>query len=467
MPVNILNFIKEQKNIWRFLKSEMQKFSGKPALVFGELTISYSELINIVEADNMPGTDKVILAAADNKFNQAVMILKALKNGKICVPVNADYGDIYLNRIKTELDKYSDEINNDNETALIMFTSGSTGAPKGVCLTHDNIISNITAIVKYFKIDDNDSILISRPLMHAAVLTGEFFISLYKGLTIHLYPEAFNPLRLIKYINENSITTFCGTPTLFNLICRSLRGEDCLPLKNIAVSGEILTPKIARAMIVKFPDARIYSVYGLTEASPRVSYLPPHKFEERICFVGKPINGVSMKLLDSENREVSDAGEGRLYINSRGIMKGYLGNPELTARKIKDGWLDTGDIAYRDSEGYYYILGRADNMLIRGGMNIYPEEIERTLTEDEKIEKVLCYGEPDELLGLVICVKVVTKEDEKYVREIIKQKLPEFMRPGRVKIVSELELTESGKVKRQYTGGGAPRQDSRRYAVAE
>ena len=448
MPVNILNFIKEQKNIWLFLKSEMQKFFDKPALVYGELTVSYSELINIVEADNMPGTDRVILAADDNKFNQAVMILKALKNGKICVPVNADYGDIYLSRIKTELNKYSDEISKDNETALIMFTSGSTGVPKGVCLTHLNIIRNVAAIDCYFGIGDKDSILISRPLMHAAVMTGEFFISLYKGLTIHLYPEAFNPLRLIKYINENSITTFCGTPTLFNLICKSLRGADYLSLKNIAVSGEILTPKTAREMLVKFPEARIYSVYGLTEAAPRVSYLYPWKFSDKLCSIGMPICDASMKLLNEENRAVSGEAPGRLYVHSGGVMKGYLGNPELTAQKIKDGWLDTGDIAYRDGEGFYYILGRADNMMIRGGMNIYPEEIERTLAEDEKIEKVLCYGEPDELLGLVICLKVVTKEDEKYVRELIKKKLPEFMRPSRVKIVSELELTESGKMRR-------------------
>jgi acyl-CoA synthetase (AMP-forming)/AMP-acid ligase II len=135
-------------------------------------------------------------------------------------------------------------------------------------------------------------------------------------------------------------------------------------------------------------------------------------------------------------------------------MRGYYGNESLANDKIKDGWLDTGDIAKRDADGCYYILGRADNMIIRSGMNIYPEEVENALKTDVRIKAALCYGEPDPVCGAAICIDVAGDISESEVRETVKNRLPNFMSPNRIRIVESLPLTASGKVRRGTGGSG-------------
>lgn len=429
-------------NIWRFLKEKISDYGEKTAFVCGDKTVKYADLTELVECDDLKGT---VICSQNDACDQAIAVLRSFYNNAVAVPVNPAYGTEYLNRIETEIANNSGIQPNKN-TACIMFTSGSTGKPKGVMLSHKNIISNILAIEKYFKIDKTDSILIARPLMHAAVLTGELLVSLYRGLTIHFYPEAFQPQRIITYIQRNGITVFCGTPTIFSLLCRYIKTP--LVLKSVAVSGEVLGEETARKMSELFSDTNIYSVYGLTEASPRVSYLPPKLFNKKFGSIGIPIDGVQMVLKDGCDNELSGKNVGRLCVKSPGIMQGYFGCEALTDQRIRNGFLDTVDIAYRDSDGFYYIKGRADNMVIRSGMNVYPEEIENIVKQSSGITEALCYAYRSRF-GIVIRLNVVTDLDLDAVQQIIKQSLPAFMQPNQINIVEKIEKNENGKVKRK------------------
>ena len=204
-----------------------------------------------------------------------------------------------------------------------MCTSGTTGIPKGVMLSDENIINNINSISDYFKISGNDKILISRPLYHCAVLTGEFLTAIEKGSKIEFYYEHFNPQKIIDIIREKNITVFGATPTLFKALISFTKEPDSIPLDKIVISGECLSSQISENIKKAFPHAAIYHVYGLTEASPRVCFLPPNLFDNYGTFVGFPINGVELLIKDKNGNQLKRNKIGILWIKGNNIMQGY------------------------------------------------------------------------------------------------------------------------------------------------
>lgn len=256
------------------------------------------------------------------------------EGGNIPVPVEASYGTDREEKIKTILEKNRDDL---HKTAAVLFTSGTTGEPKGVKLSHRGIIENLKGIDGYFQVREGQKILIARPLVHVAVFTGELLFALYKGLEIDFYEEAFQPARLAKYIDENDVQVFGCTPTLLYHLSRYLQGGS---LDSIVISGERLTEGVANILKEKFSDKKFYNVYGLTENSPRVSALCPEEFFDKIGSVGKPIAHTKAKL---------EGGE--LLVKSRSIMQGYIGDRDKTKEKIQKGWLHTGDMARIDKQG--------------------------------------------------------------------------------------------------------------------
>ena len=308
-------------------------------------------------------------------------------------------------------------------------------------ITHSNLITNLTDISKYFGINDTDHILIARPLYHCAVLTGEFLISLIKGLRISFMTEGFLPTKILKKAKEAEVTVLCGTPTLlYHLSSINLKLKEPLVLKSIAVSGECMTEAVAKVMRNAFPKTDIYNVYGLTEASPRVSYLSPDEFDNKSTSVGIPLSSLKAKVIDNE-----------LLITGNSIMKGYYNNLEATARAKQDGWLHTGDVAELDEQGNIYIKCRKDNMIIRAGMNIYPQEIENALKENENISDVLAYGVKNDTVSEKIHIKVVSSLSKAEIYNICKQKLFSYELPDVIEIVDEIPKNASGKVIRSVT----------------
>ncbi|MVO98877.1 class I adenylate-forming enzyme family protein [Paenibacillus lutrae] len=283
-----------------------------------------------------------------------------------------------------------------SEVAVVLYTSGTTGRPKGVMLTYGNIWSNLRSILDYFTLTPKDRLYLFRPLTYASAFTGELLPALYKGAAVYFKPGDINPIGTMKSLARDGITALGVTPTVAAAFARFRSRYDFSGLRYLILSGECLSAAHAEQITAAFPAAGIWNAYGLTEASPRISCLTEAGavIRKKGC-VGRPLAGVKVKVADSQGRPVPEGQEGILYAAGPNIMKGYYGDPEATARKITDGWLCTGDRAVI-REGEIYVLGRSDFLLIRGGINMDPSEIESELTRIPQIREALVFGETSE-----------------------------------------------------------------------
>lgn len=415
--------------LWEYLAEKMLPFADRVAFAHAHLT--YADLLQWGCA--VKGNRRLRLCEGQTREAQAIAILRCIAEGDVAVPVSAEYGGKLNESIKAAVHTTQE---NTQDLALLMFTSGTTGTPKGVMLTDTNVIENLTYISEYFRVSRFRNICIARPLMHLAVITGELLYALCNGLTVHFYEEPFVPRRVLSYFAEHGIDVFCATPTLYRALAKA-RGTRDFPVKAGALSGEILSETAGREIADAFPQTEFYNVYGLTEHSPRVTALTPEQFRVRPNSVGKPIGNVQIKIEDGE-----------LLVHSPCVMKGYLGEREKTAQKIRDGWLYTGDAAHVDEEGYLYIDGRKDNMLIRCGLNIYPEEIERTAKECLQVSDCLAYGVPTEQ-GTLICLDYTGDVSPATLRKFLAANGNPNAVPDRIEKVAQLARTPSGKIQRK------------------
>lgn len=416
----------------------------------GPVSLSFRELISHAEKLGSRLTQPKYGILCRSELHTAIALLACLYAGKTAVPLSWRYGEKHVQKLMDSA-KLSHLLTDQgmetvctaipekedlSDVALIMCTSGTTGAPKGAMITEENLLTNLTDIAGYFPLENKDRILIARPLYHCAVLTGEFLISLLKGAHILFVSEGFNPLEILRLAKEKGITALCGTPTLLYHISKmNLRSSQRLALRVMAVSGECMTPVAARTMREAFPDAQIFNVYGLTEASPRVCYLPADKFDSHPLAVGFPLPSLETRIVDQE-----------LQIRGKSVMKGYYDDPDATRQVIQDGWLHTGDIAEQDASGLLYIRCRRDNMIIRSGMNIYPQEIENALKGDDRITEAAAFGVRDDTVGQKIHLQVVTSLTKSEVFSLCKQKLPSYQLPDSIEILQEIPRNASGKI---------------------
>lgn len=342
-----------------------------------------------------------------------------------------------------------------DDIAAIMCTSGTTGVPKGALLTESALINNVLMISNYFDINKEDKIMIARPLYHCAVLTGEFLVGLFKGLDMLFFDKKYNPWEIIEHAVKNQINVLCATPTLFNHISIFINRRKILHhIKKIAISGECLNISIAINIRKGFPETTIYNVYGLTEASPRVSYLPPDKFDCNPESVGIPLQGVQIKIVSEKNyKELPLNSNGLVMVKSPSLMKAYYKNEVLTSKVLSEGWLNTGDIGYVDSNGFLNILSRIDDMIIKAGMNIYPKEIEEQIFRIKQVKECIVYGIKSDI-GQSIATDIVLNNDYdnmtlKELTELISEILPSYQMPEKINIVSALLKNASGKTIRK------------------
>ncbi len=453
--------------LWNHLKSKMQNnLSQKICEENAEMT--YEEVIIFVEifVQKLKGS-KCCAILCGSEMTAALTLLGCIAAGVTAVPLSMRYGELHCNKIMdaispdaliTDQDgelkvirlRYSEYISPEIKPALLMCTSGTTGTPKGAMLTEKNVLTNITDIAAYFNMNESDTILISRPLYHCAVLTGEFLTALIKGVKIRFFSGTFNPAIVLKMLKEYSITAFCGTPTLISMMARFKRKPDDDGLKYICISGECMGAETGKLIRNAFPEANIYNIYGLTEACPRVSYLPPKLFDEYPDFVGLPLNSVAIKILLDDGSIAEPNQVGILWVKGGNVMVGYYNNPEKTAEILKDGWLCTGDLALINGKGLLKIKGRNDDMIIKAGMNIYPQEIESALKVDNRVKEALILAENDERLGVQLVLNVVGDfKDIKEVKELCQACLPAYQVPTKINLFDELPKNGSGKIIRR------------------
>ena len=410
--------------LWDYLKMNMTPF--KDRIAFRNLGLTYAEILSF---DNDEITQrKIRLCGGKTREIQALNILIAISEGEVVVPVSKEHGARNYNYIKEMVENNEEDI---SDLSFIMFTSGTTGYPKGVMLTDENIISNLEYIKTYFDVSKCKNICIARPLVHIAVLTGELLYALCNGLTIHFYEEPFMPKRLLSYLENNQIDIFGATPTIYHALAKSI--SNIPSLKVGVISGEVLSERNAKFISSKFKNTNFYNVYGLTEHSPRVSALLPHEFVKKAGSVGRSIGNVRVKI---------DSGE--LLVKSDSVMKGYYKDQKQTNQKIKNGWLHTGDIASMTKDGYLYVHGRMDNMIIRAGINIYPEEIEVAVNELEEISDSVVFKviKDDQTYIYLNYIGDITEDD---LRKKLVSILNPNIIPNKIQKVETIAKTASGK----------------------
>ncbi|WP_419392680.1 class I adenylate-forming enzyme family protein [Cytobacillus praedii] len=476
-------------NIWSFLQEPFTEYSDLCAVSdsTGKTLMNYDELkdrvhfrANEISSKTALG-DKVIVICNNSHFD-AINILAVIAAGRVVIITDLKYGeqrcqdiakatrpqliisekDIYgelekydqLQKLDMEQDRYlpssvvpqEQSINNDRP-AVILFTSGTNGLPKGVVLTHRNIISNLESIKDSFPFDSAERTAIVRSLSHASAFTGELLYSLWCGASIVFYNGSFFPAKLVHFLVKTKATFLGTTPTIFNYIYNYLK-HDSHNLKKVVLSGECLLQSAATAFYTSLPNIEFYNAYGLTEASPRVSYLEPKDFNTRPGSVGKPIQGVSVKIVNDEGEELKAEEVGEIIISGPNVLLEYWNDKSLTAMRLNDNYLNTRDLGYFDSHGFLYVIGRKDNMIIRAGVNIYPSEIEAVLLKHPSINEVLIWGEPDSKYGQIICAEIVPSDEnvtEKTIINICRESLPSYLWIDRLKIVNELTYNINGK----------------------
>lgn len=452
--------------LWNHLRLKMSDHLTS-VIEEGDRSMTYAQVILKAEqlARQLSGTCYAILCKSE--LNTALALLACFAAGKPAIPLSHRYGEVHiekiLNKVRPEYlltDDFDDlaavkigePVAFDASPALIMCTSGTGGSPKGVMLSEENVRTNLTDIRTYFELSEEDRILIARPLYHAAVLTGEFLLALTAGAHIVFDSENLNPAHLIDRLIEKQITVFCGTPTLLTLTARLLSGRgDRLALRKMAVSGECLTESAAVAIQKGFPRAQIYHVYGLTEAAPRVAYLPPKLLATHPTCTGFFLPSVEGKIMDEQGQEVPSGIVGELLVKGPNIMMGYYEDQAATEKVLADGWLHTGDLAMMN-DGLLYIKGRKDDLIIYAGMNIYPAEIENALRDDPRVREVLAYGIPDKLCGMAVGLRIAgdfTAKQE--IVELCNRTLPPYARPKVIDWVKSLQKNGSGKILRSRT----------------
>jgi long-chain acyl-CoA synthetase len=337
--------------------------------------------------------------------------------------------------------------------ACIMYTGGTTGLAKGAVLTHRNLIANTTAIFSWMPdAEEGKEIgLALLPFFHSFGLSTCLNLSLVYCGTVLLIPQ-FDVKMLLSNIHRNKPTLFPGVPTMYIAIINypHLKGYDLTSLRN-CISGAASLPLEIQKKFEELTGCRLLEGYGLSEASP-VTHINPIYGEGRSGSIGIPIPGTLAKIVGMENpAEDMAIGEvGQLAIKGPQVMQGYLNQPEETAEVLRDGWLLTGDLARMDEDGFFYIVDRQKEMIISGGYNIYPREVEEVLYAHGKIMEAAVVGLPDPYRGEIVKAYVVLKEGESMTEEEVidycKGKLARYKVPRSAEFRAELPKSLVGKV---------------------
>jgi len=340
----------------------------------------------------------------------------------------------------------------DDDTWAIIYTSGTTGHPKGAMLTHYNLANNAMTLANMRSTDPHDVVFGVLPLFHIYGQTSAFNSSIYLGLTIQLWPH-FNAEELFSAIEEEESSILIAVPTIFNRLAElaDVRPPRRSGLRFCVSGGASLPVEVLRRFEDRFHSI-IYEGYGLTECSP-VCVENPFGRQTRPGSIGLAIPGFEARIVNDQDEDVSIGAVGELIIRGPGVMKGYLNQPEATAETLRGGWLHTGDLARMDEERYIYIVDRKKEMIIRGGYNVYPREIEEILYAHPDVLEAAVVGVPHPDLGEEVTAVVVLRQGAcatpEELRQFVKERVAPYKYPRRIQLVKELPKSHTGKILRK------------------
>lgn len=334
----------------------------------------------------------------------------------------------------------------ENSPCAIIYTSGTTGKPKGAVLSHENLLSNAEGISEALKLTAEDCFLCVLPMFHSFAWTVTVTDALILGARIAIM-ETFQPKDAVKTIQEEGVTIVCGVPTMFGYYL-SLGSCELYEKVRIFVSGGASLPgEIIASFKQKF-GIDIAEGYGLSEASPVVTV--NRVGQVRPTSIGRPLQHIDVRIESPEGKILPVGEVGELVTRGPNVMLGYFNQPESTAAAIVDGWLHTGDMARVDEEGYIYIVDRLKDIIIVGGLNVYPREVEEVLYQYPGVQEAAVIGVPDKLRGEVPCAYIALKEGAEYDRKALMKylqgNLANFKLPKEIIVMDVLPKNATGKI---------------------
>ncbi len=438
------------------------------------------------------GEGNNILLVSPNSSFFLVAYLAIMKSGNVCVPLNpsieeynltfiAELCDIHILFVAESLKDnkweslgkvyyqipdtingnngfslhlFNEESFDDTRLAEIIFTSGSTGEPKGVMITHKNIIVNTNSIIQYLQLTGDDTIEIVLPFYYCYGLSL-LHTHLKVGGSVVFNNNFMFLGQVINDLQTYGCTGFAGVPSHFQVLLRKSRSfkTTVFPkLRYVTQAGGKLHKVFIKEFMDSHPELNFYVMYGQTEATARLSYLPPERLEEKLGSLGIAIPGVELEIVDDSGKMIQKSGTvGEIVARGDNIMAGYLGDPDGTDQTLKNGWLHTGDLAYRDDEGYFYHIARKREIIKVGGKRISPKEIEEVIVTIPGVVDCSVSGVFDELLGEALKAEIVLADlkdsavDELHIKQVCAEKLAPEKVPQIVTFSSRMVVAATGK----------------------
>ena len=338
-----------------------------------------------------------------------------------------------------------------DDDAIIIYTSGTTGKPKGCLLTHGNVIANARQISQWLKFTENDRLLTIMPLFHMNAVSVTTMSALYAGGSTVISPK-FSASKFWNVISDYQITSFGSVATMLSILLNSYPGGVPVGLRTdqlrFAMCGSAPVPAEVMKKFEETFNCPVVEGYGLSESTCRSTFNPPDE-SRRPGSCGLPI-GNEMKVFNDDDNEVPDGELGEIVLRGENILKGYFKNPEATANAFRNGWFHTGDVGYRDKDGYFFIVDRKSDMIIRGGENIYPREIDEVLYQHPAVAAAATIGVPDDLYGEEVAAFIVLKDGTSVSEEDLisycTERVAEYKCPKTIRIVAEIPKGPTGKL---------------------
>ena len=448
-----------------------------------ENTLSLASFIN-----QKVGTGKRIVLVSQNSSFFIVAYLGILKSGNICIPLNPSIEqstfDFIINKTASEIgfiselakkklevsiDFYSethlttilnypaksDSFKNDfdgDQIAEIIFTSGSTASPKGVMLTHNNIIANTDSIIKYLNINENDRIMVVLPFFYCYGLSL-LHTHIRVGGQLVMNNNFIFLTSTINNLNDYQCTGFAGVPSHFQILLRKtelFKNTEFPYLRYMTQAGGKLQNAFILEFTESFPSISLFVMYGQTEATARLSYLPPELLKTKLGSIGKGIPGVELKVVDSKGNRIVPGKIGEIIARGKNVMSGYLDDPKESAKVIRNGWLHTGDLATIDSEGFIYLTARKKEIIKVGGKRVSPKEIEGVIDMIPGVIDCSVEAVEDEILSEAIKATIVIVDnesiiDEEAIRSFCSARLSNYKIPTVFEIKKVISISATGK----------------------
>ncbi len=484
---------------WNLYVRSLNKYPDNKMVIYQNKEMTYQQMLGRIlelSTDIMHFEDKMFGIFLPNCIDYVALILALNKNNKVIVPLSAQLkGDSLFERINysdieivitnkkgfEEIIKVKDKINlkavgvlNDQgnlewhelqyrkvhipqikeDTFAICFTSGSTSKPKAVVISNKAITGNAYAIAEFFHFKDDDRFLAIRPFAQAGPIVGDILMPLSGGGSIVILNDLFHPGIFLKAIQENKVTSTLLVTTMVSLILDYPNFDrfDSSSLKKVIFGGMTMPRTVVLNALEKLPKVNFYNTYGLTETCTKVSYICLPEIANLPESVGVPIRGCDMKIYREDGSEADIGEQGEIYVISDYMMDGYYKREDLTRETLTEKGMRTRDVGYKDENGHFYIVGRNDDLIIQGGNNVFPIEVEEILVRHPAIKEAVVFGADEPKLGkkivALVCKKAGHSVEVQEISRFCRANMEDKKVPKEIYIVDDIKRNDVDKVSR-------------------